>query len=369
MVDIAIIGGGPAGLSAAISSRNKGLNVTLFEKTEIGSNLKCAEGFYDSLKMLGKPCAGVLNKVDRLHLELNQSYKLDASDMNLWMIDRATWQKTLKEIAINKGVKIFENTIISAKQLINLKEKYDWVIDCTGVPSVTSLAYNFNKEYQKDWAYAHQVTVSGNFSSLLGELKVGVNSNFIGYYWIFPKTSSKANIGLGLFPQNRKYPENLQTNLKEEVNQILKREGLSDVNITKRNGGLIPTRPLDKLVYDNILLAGDSGGFSSPLHGEGIDLAILSGREAVDTILEKDTSNYHSRLQKLFGAKFNLERRILKLWEHIGFENLDLLLKIIIKKDSISEIPRLFKYRSILFEEYDNLTNFYNGFFYGRWKN
>lgn len=53
-----VIGGGPAGLCAAAEAAGRGLDVTLFEKGRIGENIKCAEGFFDTMKLLGEPSAG-----------------------------------------------------------------------------------------------------------------------------------------------------------------------------------------------------------------------------------------------------------------------------------------------------------------------
>ena len=41
---------------------------------------------------------------------------------------------------------------------------------------------------------------------------------------------------------------------------------------------------LDRLIYDNILLVGDAAGLTSPLHGGGIDMAVISGEEAAKSI-------------------------------------------------------------------------------------
>lgn len=43
MQSIAIIGGGPAGLTAAIEGAKSGFDVTLYEKYKIGDNIRCAE--------------------------------------------------------------------------------------------------------------------------------------------------------------------------------------------------------------------------------------------------------------------------------------------------------------------------------------
>ena len=79
---IAVIGGGPAGLAAAIKGSDCGMNVSLFEKGEIGENIKCAEGYFDSMKVFGKPSSGVLYKVNNLLIVGEQEYSIDCTNMN-----------------------------------------------------------------------------------------------------------------------------------------------------------------------------------------------------------------------------------------------------------------------------------------------
>ncbi|PKM83498.1 MAG: NAD(P)/FAD-dependent oxidoreductase, partial [Firmicutes bacterium HGW-Firmicutes-13] len=72
MEKIAVIGGGPAGLSAAIEAVSSGFAVTLFEKKKIGENINCAEGFFDTLKLLGEPEAGVRFRVKNIIVQMNK---------------------------------------------------------------------------------------------------------------------------------------------------------------------------------------------------------------------------------------------------------------------------------------------------------
>ncbi|ACB85346.1 FAD dependent oxidoreductase [Natranaerobius thermophilus JW/NM-WN-LF] len=364
---MAVLGGGPAGLAASIQGAQQGLSVTLFEKNKVGENIKCAEGFYDSMKLFGPPSHGALFKVDCLHIKVKDEYKVDCSNVNLWMIDRQTWQKGLKEEAMALGVDVKENCPVNPTDLVSISQNYDWVIDCTGIPSTTSISKGFSHVYKNYWAYAHQITLFGNFQNQLGELKVGVSPDYLGYYWIFPKSKDFANVGLGIFPQNNKYPETLKKRLKRELHNIIHREGLQNCKKVRKTGGVIPTKPLDELVFDNIILAGDSGGFSSPLHGGGIDLALFTGKEAINAINEGEIDNYRQRLLDKAGAKLEIEQKIFDLWEQIGYENLDRLLRLILKREAVFELPRLFQFRDLLISERQTITAFYDGFFQGNW--
>ena len=88
MTQLLVIGGGPAGLYAALEAAGHGLDVTLFEKGKIGENIRCAEGFFDTMKLLKKPNSGVRFKVEQIIIKAKSTYQIDARKLNLWMIDR-----------------------------------------------------------------------------------------------------------------------------------------------------------------------------------------------------------------------------------------------------------------------------------------
>ncbi len=369
MPKIGIIGGGPAGLVAAIDCAVLGNEVTLFEKHRIGEKIRCAEGFFDSMRLLGKPSQGVLCKINALNISIKEEYTIDCSQLNLWMIDRKTWQRDLMQQAIDQGVQVLETHPIYPSELNKLKKDFDWIIDCSGTPSVTSMYYGFRSAYQDYWAYAYQLTIKSDFLHLFGSLKAGVKPNFLGYFWVFPKSREIANIGLGIFPQNRKYPGNLQTHIKEALNDILEDLHLKDASIIQQTGGVIPTYPLDELKYDNILLAGDSAGFSSPLHGGGIDMAVISGKKAAETIKNGTADFYTQKIKSLLLPKIQLEQKLIKIWEILGYDNLDRLMKLILKRESFSDIPAILKYQPLLVKEKETIEQFFKGFFYGKWRN
>lgn len=319
MAKLLIIGGGPAGLYAASEAAKLGFDVTLCEKGNIGENIRCAEGFFDTLKLLGKPDFGVLYKVKNLIIKVKSTYKVNADQLNLWMIDRATWQKKLADQVKNLGARIWENSPINPKDLVKLKREYDFIIDASGAPSVTSRLYGFAKFYKQNSGKTVQYTMEGDFSHLDYSLKVGLLPDFWGYYWIFPKTERIANVGIGNFdPQEN-------DRLWDRLDKVISDENFKGYKILNKIGGICPTAIPDKLVFDNILLAGDAAGLTSPLHGGGIDMAILSAKEAVKSIAS-DWANYDKNLKGLFDKKLKFERLLVKIWRERNLEEMDKLI-------------------------------------------
>lgn len=326
MRKILIIGAGPGGLYAAIEARQKGLDVTLVDKGKVGENICCAEGFFDALKILGKPCAGVTYKVKELIIGAKNTYRFNVESLYIWMTDRKKWQVELAKDARNQGVIIKEDCPISYKELRKLKDQFDYIIDASGVPSVTSRAYNFAGFYKQHSGKTVQYVMEGDFSHLKDCFKVGILPGLWGYYWIFPKGKTcgdkeLANVGIGYFGN-----EHCNLKLSSMLNEVIFKENLAGYKIVKKMGGMCPSKMLDRLVYDNILLIGDAAGLTSPLHGGGIDMAILSGKKAVEAISKGDINSYERKLKDILSLRLQFDEAISKAWSKMSFERVDRVL-------------------------------------------
>lgn len=323
MQRIAIIGGGPAGLTAAIEGAKNGLSVTLYEKYKIGENIRCAEGFFDTLNMLGKPKYGVRFKVQEIVLGLKSDYTFLCDDkINIWMVDRCEWQKGLADEARALGVNIVENAPITKELYKEIASQYEWVIDSTGVPSITSLVHGFNKYYTETSAITAQYTLQGDFSNIYGKIKIGIEDRYTGYYWIFPKSQNEAHVGIGYFMMSN-------FNIWSELDRVLEKEGISSYKRIRKLGGLCPVVKLDRLVYNNILLSGDAAGLVSPVHGGGIDTACISGKIAIQSILSNSVDNYENEINNILGQKQKGEEALRELWRTFHYDDLDYVIKTI----------------------------------------
>ncbi len=320
--NICIVGGGPAGLSSAIEAAERGFDVTLFEMNKIGDNIRCAEGFIDTLNLLDKPEAGVRFKVREMLIRCSdETYKLDVSPIRFWMIDRGEWQRHLADKARSLGVKILENHPVTPDILSKIKDEFLWIIDASGVIPVTSRLYQFHWFYTRNCGVTFQYLIEGDFTFLNEKILAGLEPRYTGYYWIFPKDEYEANVGIGIL----KYEGQV---LRHELDRILEKEGLTrDYTIKQTIGGLCPNVIPNKIVYDNIILVGDACGLTSPFHGGGIDLACISGKAAVEAVSEGRVDTYKRELLKIIGDKLSLEQELVDFWEAAGFERVDVLLK------------------------------------------
>ncbi|WP_075217385.1 geranylgeranyl diphosphate reductase [Mongoliimonas terrestris] len=96
------------------------------------------------------------------------------------------------------------------------------------------------------------------------------------YAWVFPHGRT-ASIGTGSAKKGFA--------LREAVGALRRRVGLADAPTLRREGAPLPLKPLKR--WDNgrdVILAGDAAGVVAPSSGEGIYYAMAGGRLAADAV-------------------------------------------------------------------------------------
>jgi geranylgeranyl reductase family protein len=101
-----------------------------------------------------------------------------------------------------------------------------------------------------------------------------------GYGWVFPK-AQHLSVGVGVFAAGA-----MRRRLRAALGEYLAALGLGEATVTRIQGAPIPVRPRPGGVRrGRVLLVGDAAGLADPLTGEGISLAIRSGRLAAEGLL------------------------------------------------------------------------------------
>ncbi|MHB8138026.1 MAG: NAD(P)/FAD-dependent oxidoreductase [Smithellaceae bacterium] len=330
---IAIIGAGPGGLYAALAAAKQNIQVDLFEKRKVGEGIVCGECIFDSLGIMARPGKGLLHAVDEVVLTGHGYYTFPLGrHRKLWMLDRRTWQQDLAKLAVSRGVVLHENEKITAEHLRRMKKEYDWIIDASGAPSVTSRLNHFSNDYFKEYLLAHQVVLAGDFRALWPRIKITFLPDMPAdyqpaYAWIFPKERGLANVGVVCTVRGTLKKDKLD--LRKLLAHTISKEGLDGAQVLERGSGMAVAGMLPRLVYDNIILAGDAAGLTSPLHGGGIDMACLSGVLAVGAIAGGDRGGmaYEETLKRYIHEKRALEKVTIRKMRTLNFDQFDNLLR------------------------------------------
>jgi digeranylgeranylglycerophospholipid reductase len=335
---IAIIGAGPAGLYAALAAANKGMQVDLLEKRKVGEGIVCGECIFDSLRIMAKPGRGFLRPVDEVIFQGRKPYPFPLSRHRpLWMLDRKTWQQDLARQARDRGVAIYENSKVTPADLRRMRKDYDWVIDASGAPSIASRLYQFSSAYFKEYLLAYQLVVHGDFQLLWPRISFAflpdVPAQFQpAYAWVFPKDAQTANVGIVCTVRGKLGKD--QLDLKKRLMDVLRNEGLTQARVLEKGGGMATGRMPARLVYDNVVLAGDAAGLTSALHGGGIDLACLSGVLAISAIRggQSGVEGYEQTLKDYMRERNALEDVTIRKMRTMSFDQFDALLRGVTSK-------------------------------------
>lgn len=105
---------------------------------------------------------------------------------------------------------------------------------------------------------------------------------------------------------------------------------IKEREVVRRVGGLIPYGIRENLVSGKVIKVGDSAGLASPLHGGGIDAAVISGKLAISCLQKGEPNSYGVKLHRLFANRLNLEKRMVRLWEELEFEEMEQIVDVVL---------------------------------------
>jgi digeranylgeranylglycerophospholipid reductase len=359
--DIVVVGAGPAGSMAARTVAESGVDVILLEEHPVpGTPVYCAEG----LSLMGIIDGGLEPVPPYISQEINRariyapngnSIDLTSSDWTGYTLDREVFDRTLAENAEMAGAKLMTNTkatgVIKPRNAVtgvhassggeNIDVKANVVIGADGHWSITRRSAGLGR-YFRDYVTCAQY-VLGDLSledPTTNEFWIGTKYAPGGYAWVFPKSSSVANVGLGVRRIHTKPPIEYLKDFMEQDPRF------RNAQILKTNGGICPVSGvLDRVVMDGLMLVGDAAGMLIPMTGAGIHSGIesgkMAGRVAVKAIEEGDVterrlSAYRDEFDKYWGKRIKDSRRVLEMLDKFTDDNLNTLSEVITNDDILS---------------------------------
>jgi digeranylgeranylglycerophospholipid reductase len=300
MIDAVIIGAGPAGTCCAKKLAEAGFSVKVYEKrAEIGAPKRCGEGLSEaSQNFVGKiPERCIAQRMKGARLYAPNGRYLDAIlTEGGFILERKVFDKWLAEEAIKAGASVQANTFVSGLLKDSkgyytgvkgefmgneFEEKARVVICATGAesPIRTQVLGVYSKVNLVDSCIQYEMT---NVDMVPDMIHIYL-SNILaprGYVWVFPKGEHRANVGLGIVPQEKKPGAYMEEFFKEHPE-------ISKGSIIEVNAGCVPVGGLVKdMVTNGFVLCGEAANHVNPIHGGGIKEAVISGQMAADVIGE-----------------------------------------------------------------------------------
>ncbi len=279
--DILIIGGGPAGSTAALKAAQEGAEVILIEqKKVIGVPVQCAEYIPAQLTTaIGLRDDLLVNEIHFMHTYLPDGEVKETESIG-YIIDRDRFDQYLVEKAEAAGAEIkkdckaigFDGKRLEVDENGNryyLEPKI--IIGADGPKSTVGRWIGAEK---KEFVSAKQYIMPLRFEMDYTEVYF---RDYIrgGYGWVFPK-GNKANVGIGVDIKSKLEPSEILNRFVDELVRL----GKIEKKIFNETGGLIPVGGLVGARKNNILLCGDAAGQCNPITGAGISNAVLCGSMA-----------------------------------------------------------------------------------------
>jgi len=292
--DVAVVGAGPAGCSAARALAQKGFKVVLIEKASLPRYKTCGGGILGRAhKLLPDRARAVVERefrsVSLNFLGAGLNFVATRPAPLVYMTMRAELDCLLAREAKSAGAEVVESCPVR-----NVRVSGDWVevsgdtgsfrakflIAADGVHSAIAKAAGWSALPRLAPALEWEVFLTDQeFERFGNRARFDFNLIEAGYAWIFPK---RDHLSVGILSMRGRSPD-----LPAKLAEYLRRVGITQIQKTDRHGHLIPVAPRqEKLARGRVLLVGDAAGLVDPVTAEGISYAILSGQLAATALSE-----------------------------------------------------------------------------------
>lgn len=311
--DVAIIGSGPAGASAAFELSKSGISAVIIEKEILPRYKTCGGGLvYRGRKSMPFDVSSVVEKeffeIDTYFSKINTKITTRREEPIISMVMRDAFDNLIVEKAKENGVALLQNHKVldisfGEIQTIHTSEgdvQAKFIIAGDGALSPVAKIAGWEESRTIIPALEYEVEVPQvDFERLSKNVRFDIDVVPYGYGWCFPK-KNHLSIGLGIIIKTKQ-----KVDLKKHYREYLKVLGISEVLNEEAHGFVIPISPrTDTFVRNNVFLIGDSAGFADPVVAEGISNAIVSGVLAAKSIIEskldpvRAAALYHEKLEQ-----------------------------------------------------------------------
>ncbi|MDW8398484.1 MAG: geranylgeranyl diphosphate reductase [Acetobacteraceae bacterium] len=295
--DCVVVGGGPAGATAAEDLARAGLSVALLDKA--GRIKPCGGAIPPRLiRDFDIPDELIVARITSAHIV---SPKARVADMPVergyvGMVDREHFDEFLRVRAAKAGAQRHAGTYLRIERdggghpvVVYEPKGRDgeeariparMVIGADGANSRVARQEVTGERPKCVFAY-HEIIATPADGRVDGARCDVVYDGRLSpdfYSWIFPHGPT---ISVGTGSAHKGF------SLRGAVGALRERTGLADAETIRREGAPIPLKPLKR--WDNgrdVVLAGDAAGVVAPASGEGIYYAMLGGRLAAEAVRE-----------------------------------------------------------------------------------
>ncbi len=314
LYDVAIIGGGPAGSTAATLLAQKGRRVIVLEREKfprfhIGESLlPYSLTTFDRLGIRAQLDAGAMRKFggeiatacgqravkfyfqNGFRLRHHNAYQVERAEFDTMLLNRAraTGAEVREETAVETLAFDGEGVTVKVSGGTAIRARY--LLDASGRNAVVGSHFQLKTTYahlQKLSCYAHYENVQRDegIDATLTRL-VRAQGH---WFWLIPLDERRTSIGVVLdladFKARKESPEDvLDWAIRDS--EVMRERMADAVRVTPVHSAGDYSYRNARLTGDRWMLAGDAAGFIDPIFSTGVFLAIHSGEQCADALDE-----------------------------------------------------------------------------------
>ena len=309
IVDVAIIGGGPAGTAAALEARRQGLSVAIWERDRFPRDKVCGEFISpEALPLLQSEIPEATARGANIHdaefisaRGVSRTFRLPhrAAGLSRHVLDAALWKAC--EAA---GAEVHEGeSVRKVRRLVSFGEDLDsWGIESVGgnVRRAKSLVVACGRWWAIDGLSSptHRASLApgdwigakAHFEGIPPRDRVEMYFFHGGYCGLAPVEDGACNVCC--LVRRERIRERETKGLQNFADWLLQAAHLPALE--KRLRGAVQVSPVvttapvhlarRRAAQGGVLMAGDASGFLDPFTGEGISVALHSGRMAAQAV-------------------------------------------------------------------------------------